>query len=507
MFLFQISRKSFLWKMIVIFIFTLFTDFLPAYADQNLSAVFTSHPMAYQADSEAQTASDIAAYSGYSVSPDEILNALPISDDPDQGFVGYYNQTPSLPPSTYGVYQAPLAAALNSLGISASTLDNGSIDSLKNLTDAGTPVMCWVVGNTHTGSTMLYTSSSGKPVTVAAGMNTVTVTDISNNQVTIFDNGSSYTRSLSEFELSWSLLGHRALIINSGNQSANIQQHSAGQSEIGWNSEWPNWDPETGEEISSQNYNDLSIQDQYNQIAQGSSENNSSIPEVTPDFSWNTENWPDSSDWDWNSSGDSENQSNPSIQTVQTTPIPESAYINGFIGYDQNYTLDCETRSAVDLAYYFGISIDHNEFMYKLPKSDDPNYGFVGSFNDPRGQIPPNSYGVYQDPVAALLRNYGLPAVGYKNYSFDQIRTEIAAGRPVMVWVCGNTGTGSAVSYTPSDGISTVVAPYQHTVIVIGYTAEKVMIQDGSQKYERSIAAFEQSWGLLENRAVVVQYN
>ena len=186
--------------------------------------------------------------------------------------------------------------------------------------------------------------------------------------------------------------------------------------------------------------------------------------------------------------------------------IPESAYVSGFSGYEQTYNLDCEARSAVDFAAWFGVNIDHGEFLYNLPKSDDPNVGFVGSWTDARGHIPPASYGVYQRPVAALLRNYGLSAYGAYAYTQDALKAQIAAGKPVMVWVVGNVELGYSVPYTPaSTGQTTHVVPYQHTVVVVGYDGTGVTVQDGAMRYSRDWTTFLLSWGALGNRAIYVK--
>ena len=188
-----------------------------------------------------------------------------------------------------------------------------------------------------------------------------------------------------------------------------------------------------------------------------------------------------------------------------TVEVPSYAYVSGFVGYAQSYNLDCEARSAIDLAAYFGVNIGHADFLSRLPRSDDPNVGFVGNYTDARGKIPPSSYGVYQEPVAALLRQYGLNAYGAYGYSENALKAQIAAGRPVMAWVVGNTELGYAVPYTPaSTGMTTYVVPYQHTVVVIGYDANNVTIQDGGMKYTRDWKTFLLSWGVLGNRAIYV---
>lgn len=188
-----------------------------------------------------------------------------------------------------------------------------------------------------------------------------------------------------------------------------------------------------------------------------------------------------------------------------TVEVPVSAYVSGFVGYAQSYNLDCEARSAVDLAAYFGVNIAHSDFLARMPRSDDPNVGFVGNYTDTRGKIPPSSYGIYQEPVAELLRQYGLNAVSAYAYTENALKAQIAAGHPVMVWVVGNTEIGYSVPYTPaSTGRTTLVVPYQHTVVVIGYDANNVTLQDGAMKYTRPWSTFLVSWGALGNRAVYV---
>jgi uncharacterized protein YvpB len=185
--------------------------------------------------------------------------------------------------------------------------------------------------------------------------------------------------------------------------------------------------------------------------------------------------------------------------------IPSEALISGLVGYPQQYTLDCESRSAVDLAAYFGVSIDQMTFQNSLPLSDDPEEGFVGYYWGVQGQLPPSSYGVHAPPVAALLRAFGLRAYDQRGLSWDALRAEIAAGRPVMVWVILNTEPGWPVAYTASNGRSTIVAQYEHTVIVIGYSLDYVTLLDGDLVYIRSVDQFLQSWGVLGNMAVTIE--
>lgn len=184
--------------------------------------------------------------------------------------------------------------------------------------------------------------------------------------------------------------------------------------------------------------------------------------------------------------------------------LPNSAYIQGFTGYPQSYSLSCESRSAVDWAAYWGVDLNETEFLVNLPRSDNPDAGFVGNPNHVWGSIPPDSYGVHARPVAALLRQYGLQAKARHDMSWKNLRSEIAAGRPVIVWVIGQMSSGTPIEYTASDGHKTTVAHFEHTMVVIGYGPELVHVVDAysglPQTYQ--LATFMASWEVLGRMAI-----
>lgn len=193
----------------------------------------------------------------------------------------------------------------------------------------------------------------------------------------------------------------------------------------------------------------------------------------------------------------------PPPSPLESYGLPLSAQIEGIIGYAQSLTLDCEARSAVDWAAYFGVNISEFEFLDSLPRSDDPNKGFVG---DPDGfpqQLPPGSYGVHAAPVADLLRAYGLPAENVYGLDMETLKGEIASGRPVIAWVTAGTQRGYSVDYVTDEGESVRVAPNEHTVIVIGYDPAGVILLDGGVIYWRDLDLFQDSFALLGNMAVI----
>lgn len=187
-------------------------------------------------------------------------------------------------------------------------------------------------------------------------------------------------------------------------------------------------------------------------------------------------------------------------------PLPAQAQVRGVQGYDQALPLDCEARVAVDWAAFFGVKIGEFAFFNQLPKSDNPDAGFVGNVNGTWGQIPPNPYGIHAEPVAALLREYGLPAYAHRSLSWDALRAEIAAGRPVYVWVIGAVSSPEVpIYYQSKDGHVSVVAHFEHTVQVSAYTEKQVTIRDGSKTYTRLLDDFLRSWSALQNMAITTR--
>jgi LysM repeat protein len=188
--------------------------------------------------------------------------------------------------------------------------------------------------------------------------------------------------------------------------------------------------------------------------------------------------------------------------TNQTT---QAILIRNISGGNQALPLDCEARSAVDWARYFGTDIDELEFFKRLPTSDDPDIGFVGDVNGLWGQTPPNAYGVHAEPIAALLRQYNINAIAKRNMNLDDLRRELNANRPVIVWIVGHVTNGKGFNYTAKSGRTTLVAPYEHTAIVIGYNATTFTFLDNAQIYSRPIATFQSSWSALGNMAVTLR--
>lgn len=189
--------------------------------------------------------------------------------------------------------------------------------------------------------------------------------------------------------------------------------------------------------------------------------------------------------------------------SINSGSIPAWANVGRLDGSPQLYTLDCEAQAAVDWAQFFGVSIDELEFIDRLPRSDDPETGFVGNINGQMGQLPPNDYGVHASPVADLLQEYGLPAEAKHDWDFSSLKRELASGHPVIVWIVNMPFAIDAQEYTASNGNTSTVARYEHTWIATGYNSSSVTVVDSSWTYNVKISTFMERWEALGKQAVI----
>jgi uncharacterized protein YvpB len=200
----------------------------------------------------------------------------------------------------------------------------------------------------------------------------------------------------------------------------------------------------------------------------------------------------------------------PTTPTPTPVSLPDNAYINGMSGQDQALTLDCESRSIVDWANHYGVQIDELDFLFQLPSSDDPEAGFVGNPDENWGNIPLDDYGVHAPPVANLLQEFGLSTTSAKALNWDDLRAQIASGNPVIVWIIGdayrNIVNGTPHYYnSASTGNTMVVAPHEHTVLLIGYSPSTVSVLNGARIMDVPINQFLDSWSSLDFMAILAR--
>jgi uncharacterized protein YvpB len=180
--------------------------------------------------------------------------------------------------------------------------------------------------------------------------------------------------------------------------------------------------------------------------------------------------------------------------------------VEGIIGHPQQHNLSCESGSATDLAAYWGAEFTEGAFLRRLPKSDNPQRGFVGDVDMPPGSMPPVGYGVYVEPIAATLRSFGLDAEAYRSLELDSLKKELAAQRPVIVWATYDMQLPGVETWVSWDGVESTVVRWQHTFIAVGYDERGLTLVDAfdGQMKHFSYEAFVPAWDQLGRMAVTV---
>lgn len=199
------------------------------------------------------------------------------------------------------------------------------------------------------------------------------------------------------------------------------------------------------------------------------------------------------------------------LAAAHADELPPSAFMEEMVGHPQEHNLSCESRSATDLAAFWGVTFAEDDFFRRLPKSDNPYRGFLGDVDLPPGSMPPVGYGVYAGPIAANLRSFGLDAQARQEWNLDSLKAELAAGRPVILWATYDMKLPGVENWTSSDGAISVIVQWQHTFVAAGYddapdggSIYLVDAYDGVTKHF-AYEAFILAWDQLGRQAVTVE--
>ena len=142
----------------------------------------------------------------------------------------------------------------------------------------------------------------------------------------------------------------------------------------------------------------------------------------------------------------------------------------------------CEMTATTMMLQYAGVNISKEQFASQVPRSSNPNTGFVGD--------PASAYGIglyiYPQGLLPTLRHYLPSAEDFSGVSLQRLKVQLAKGHPVVAWVQGLDGFAS------------------HTVTLTGYTATTVSYNDPwhGQHSRMDNQAFEAMWQLNGRRAL-----
>lgn len=154
-------------------------------------------------------------------------------------------------------------------------------------------------------------------------------------------------------------------------------------------------------------------------------------------------------------------------------PMPAQARLS-VAAQKQSRNLSCESSAAAMTAQYHGVSLTEADVLAALPRADNPYLGFRGSVDGPPGGI--EDYGVYAGPILDVLEATGLRAALVEG-GLEGIKAAIARGHPVIAWITYDCQHSTPVTRTVEGQVVSLV-PYQHVVVVTGYSAKGVWAND-----------------------------
>ncbi len=189
--------------------------------------------------------------------------------------------------------------------------------------------------------------------------------------------------------------------------------------------------------------------------------------------------------------------------TVTVLTKPPLALILDAPVYQQAHSLSCESSAAAMAANFYGVGVNEETIIAALPKHDNPHLGFRGDIDGPYGGI--EDYGVYAEPIRQILVQLGLK-VEHLTGGIEEIKAEIQRGHVIIAWITYDLQVETPQQVTTSDGQIVTLVPYQHVVLVTGYNASGLWVNDpysGTQAFYPD-ADFRRSFAYLGNMALVV---
>jgi uncharacterized protein YvpB len=156
---------------------------------------------------------DWAAYFGVDIYEFNFQHGLPLSDNPDYGFVGSVNGPwGQIPPFAYGVHAGPVADLLQEYGLNAVAYKKYTVEQIREQIAQDHPVIVWVIGNVEGGVPHIYTDSEGREVQVGAYEHVVTITGYGEDSIRYLNNSRFYDVPVEVFENSWSVLDNMVVV-------------------------------------------------------------------------------------------------------------------------------------------------------------------------------------------------------------------------------------------------------------------------------------------------------
>ncbi len=171
--------------------------------------------------------------------------------------------------------------------------------------------------------------------------------------------------------------------------------------------------------------------------------------------------------------------------------------------FKQEHPLSCESSAAAMAAHFGGVLVSEADILAAIPRHANPHRGFRGNVDGAWGGL--EDYGVYAEPVRQVLAGLGLQVQSLVG-GVAEIREQIRQGSVVLAWVTFDMQEQTPQQVTLDDGQTVTLVPFQHVVLVVGYNAEGLWVNDpysGTARFYRK-DDFTRSFAYLGNMALVV---
>ncbi|AKP67992.1 C39 family peptidase [Companilactobacillus ginsenosidimutans] len=161
--------------------------------------------------------------------------------------------------------------------------------------------------------------------------------------------------------------------------------------------------------------------------------------------------------------------------------MKSAAWLSGVPMIAQNPELPngCEITAVTMMLQYAGANVDKMQLAREMPRSSDPNYGYIGQPWDSTGIT------IFPNALMNLVEKYAGSAKDLTGQGFNAIKYQIDIGHPVVTW---NTLHGF---------------PY-HALTVTGYDENYVYYNDcwTDQTTQMDINSFITNWNTQNRRAI-----
>jgi uncharacterized protein YvpB len=138
----------------------------------------------------------------------------------------------------------------------------------------------------------------------------------------------------------------------------------------------------------------------------------------------------------------------------------------------------CEATATAMLLQYAGSTLTKLDVAIRMPYSNNPSEGFVGS------PFMESGFTIYPQALMQLVHTQLGSAINLTGATFIDLQDSLQAGKPVCCWIADDQG-------------------YVHCVVITGYEDNTVYLNDPLNGYTTmTVSTFEHLWANNAYRAL-----